>query len=162
MKSHPEIKTELLTKLYNSSKSLPEISEEVGITEQAIWQRLRMSGIKLRNHKEATILAFKNGRLKVQKGLNHHSWKGGRFKDRNGYIYINNGRKSEHRVVWEKANGKIPKGHIIHHLNGIRDDNRLENLCSLPRKRHSPITIIEPHQERIRELEKQLKKENLN
>jgi hypothetical protein len=34
----------------------------------------------------------------------------------------------EHRYVWEQANGKIPKGMQIHHINGIKDDNRLENL----------------------------------
>ena len=34
----------------------------------------------------------------------------------------------EHRIVWEKSNGKIPKGYVIHHKNCIQDDNRIENL----------------------------------
>lgn len=34
----------------------------------------------------------------------------------------------EHRYVWEQANGKIPTGHIIHHINGKKRDNRIENL----------------------------------
>lgn len=34
----------------------------------------------------------------------------------------------EHRVVWEQANGPIPDGGIIHHINHIRSDNRIENL----------------------------------
>lgn len=34
----------------------------------------------------------------------------------------------EHRYVWTQANGPIPKGAIIHHVNGVRGDNRLENL----------------------------------
>ena len=39
------------------------------------------------------------------------------------------GRKArEHHLVWEAAHGPVPKGLFIHHRNGIRDDNRLENL----------------------------------
>jgi len=160
MKSHPEIKTEYLIKLYKGGCSLPEISEMVGITNQAVWERLKRSGIKLRSPKESVELAYKRGRLIVPTGKNHHSWKGGRNKNKSGYIVIvvRQKRYFEHRIVWEDAHGKIPAGHIIHHLNGIRDDNRLENLCLLPRERHSPSTIIEPHQIRIRELEEQLTK----
>ncbi len=34
----------------------------------------------------------------------------------------------EHRLIWEDAYGAIPKGCPIHHRNGIKTDNRLENL----------------------------------
>jgi hypothetical protein len=34
----------------------------------------------------------------------------------------------EHRVVWEATHGSIPPGGFIHHLNGNKADNRLENL----------------------------------
>ncbi len=33
-----------------------------------------------------------------------------------------------HRLVWFESNGPIPDGHIVHHINGIRTDNRIENL----------------------------------
>lgn len=33
-----------------------------------------------------------------------------------------------HRLVWQAANGDIPDGLQINHRNGIKDDNRLENL----------------------------------
>jgi hypothetical protein len=62
----------------------------------------------------------------------------------------------EHIVVWEAANGHLPDGWVVHHLNGIRDDNRLENLQAMPRKRHSPTLIVKAHQKRIRELEAKL------
>ena len=35
---------------------------------------------------------------------------------------------SEHRAVWIIANGEIPKGMSIHHINSNKSDNRLENL----------------------------------
>jgi len=34
----------------------------------------------------------------------------------------------EHRYVWTQANGEIPKGMDIDHINGDKTDNRLENL----------------------------------
>ena len=34
----------------------------------------------------------------------------------------------EHRYIWETAFGPIPEGMYIDHINGVRHDNRLENL----------------------------------
>ena len=33
-----------------------------------------------------------------------------------------------HRYVWEQNFGKIPEGGVIHHINGNKFDNRIENL----------------------------------
>ena len=35
---------------------------------------------------------------------------------------------SVHRLVYETFFGEIPEGMVIDHINGIRDDNRIENL----------------------------------
>ena len=55
------------------------------------------------------------------------------------YIIIRNEkgyRVLEHRDVWEKSNGKIPEGNIIHHKNGNKKDNSIENLECLNIKEH--------------------------
>lgn len=75
-------------------------------------------------------------------GESHHNWKGGRYKDKNGYVRIyapdhpsvqdkRVGLKYvwEHRLVMEKHLGRLLHAHeTVHHINTIRDDNRIENL----------------------------------
>lgn len=66
------------------------------------------------------------------KGPNHPKWKGGRAEmTYDGYVRLYHGpgrRVYEHRYVWEQARGPIPPGYHVHHRNGIKTDNRLENL----------------------------------
>ncbi|MCJ7828976.1 MAG: HNH endonuclease [Dehalococcoidia bacterium] len=103
-------------------------------------------------------------RGKYQKGEGNPNWRGGKTHN-NGYIYLRTNRsgkkhcyQAEHIVVWEQANGRLPDGWVIHHLNGVRDDNRLENLAGMPRKQHNPLLITKPYQNRIRQLEAELSK----
>lgn len=48
-----------------------------------------------------------------------------------GYVLEKSGQAFvlQHRLVWSRIHGRpIPPGGIIHHINEIRDDNRIENL----------------------------------
>jgi len=58
--------------------------------------------------------------------------------NKKGYIYeywlLENGNTKldyQHRILWEKAYGKIPKGYDIHHLNKNKTDNRLSKRISI-------------------------------
>jgi DNA-binding CsgD family transcriptional regulator len=150
---------EKMLQMYADGMSAPDVGMAAGISAQSVYFHLTRLGAKVRTVSEANKLAYKNKKYLRRSGPNHHSWKGGCI-DKNGYkkIALGNGKQSsEHKVVWEKEHGPLPEGWIIHHLNGIRDDNRLENLLGIPRRRHSPSLIIDPFRKRILELESQIK-----
>lgn len=46
------------------------------------------------------------------------------------------GRVLQHRRVWFDVKGSIPDGHVIHHINGKKTDNRIENLELCDRSSH--------------------------
>lgn len=78
----------------------------------------------------------------------------------NSYIYcIYNGKRYlQHRAVMEKKLGRLlEKYELVHHLNGVRTDNREENLFLVDNHNHERNTVIKIYQKRILDLENKLK-----
>ena len=89
------------------------------------------------------------GRKRISKMNKGNTYKRGKGQGGNhlGYrvisFYVNGKQKfiPEHHLVFMKFNNlmEIPKGFIIHHLNGNRKDNQIENLIMISRKEHAKI-----------------------
>jgi len=83
-----------------------------------------------------------------ERGPKHPGWKGGKYKDsRSGYMMVyypghpayerKNSYIPEHRLVMEKIlNRYLNPNEEVHHINGIKDDNRPENLKLVVKKMH--------------------------
>lgn len=78
------------------------------------------------------LFEYKDGQLfwKVRKALCVKLGDSFGSKKPNGYVdgAIDRGLYRVHRLIWIWHNGDIPKGMLIDHINGIKDDNRIENL----------------------------------
>jgi hypothetical protein len=66
------------------------------------------------------------------------NWKGGRHIDLKGYVRLWDGNKYifEHHKVWIKVYGDIPKGYVIHHTDGNKENNNIDNLECMLKKEH--------------------------
>jgi hypothetical protein len=104
-------------------------------------------------------------------GDKHPQWKGGISLSKRGYISVcvspdspfismassnhNKGyRIAQHRLVMAQTIGRsLSKEEIVHHLNGIKNDNRPENLVIVTRHAHETKTFIRVLQREIRRLQ---------
>jgi len=99
--------------------------------------------------RQRTIIKGHHNKGKNFSGENNPSWKGGKYIDGYGYVWIHSpnhpnknsiGYVKEHRLVIEKYIGRyLRKDELIHHINLNPQDNRIENLQIITHSEHMKI-----------------------
>jgi hypothetical protein len=109
------------------------------------------------------------------RGEKHYNWRGGRNKTKFGYIDVKlfpgdffysmsdpHSYVKEHRLVMAKSLGRcLHDWEIVHHINGIKDDNRIENLQLVQEMQHNQVTKVESKIQRLEDRIIQLEAENV-
>ena len=132
LKKMRKLSYQQLLEISNSDSNYAELGKKYNVNEKTIR----------RNLKEYNLKKVKSIRVGKYKHLNRFGnkapdWKGGRFKGF-GYIFVyqpthpyhnKKGYVKRSRLIMEQHLGRYLKpNEVIHHINGIKDDDKIENL----------------------------------
>jgi predicted DNA-binding protein YlxM (UPF0122 family) len=120
----PDLKTtKEMYYLYCAGLSLAEVGKAFGVSRQTVYERFRKRSLPLRPRR---------------KPLPFIVWKNKKYSRRpNGYFAETRcGRRYLHQDVWVASKGEIPKGMQIHHKDGDKENNNLENLELIEASEH--------------------------
>jgi len=128
-------------RLHYPSERAEDIGAAIGKTKGSVQHKAH----RLNIHKDKA--GFFDARSKAMRGENSGNFKGYRRKTKKGYVALYkpdhpsagiDGLVLEHRYIMENALGfQLPDSFDVHHINGKKDDNRIENLVVMTHKAHT-------------------------
>ena len=112
---------------YQAGDSLVKVGEIFGVSRTTIRNYLKRRGIQRRSGRRPTGWRKRGGSYYI---------------DRNGYRGTTDREQHNaiiHRGCWEAYYGLIPEDNVIHHIDGDRLNNEIDNLVCLTRPEHRSI-----------------------
>lgn len=114
--------------MWAAGESQKAIGRRFGAAQPTISMALRREGVEAVSRRPS--------------GSRHGNWSGGRITTGDGYVIVmlekndplaemrsRGGYVREHRLVMARSLGRVlARNETVHHINGKRDDNRIENL----------------------------------
>lgn len=120
-----------------------DVGKAIGKSKQSVQHKAHRLGIGKSRE------GFFNVRSKARHENPGSKFKGYRRKTKRGYILryapdhpsaSKSGLVMEHRMIMEQALGFVlPKSFDVHHINGDKTDNRIENLVVLTHGAHTTL-----------------------
>ena len=122
-----------LAKRYGAGEGTYELARVYGVSQRTIWNHLQAAGVPTRP---------RSGQLGNKSRLGQHKPGGPLYSNNYDYLVTRdreNGQCLVHRACWQACRGPIPDGHVVHHQNGDRTDNRIKNLSCLTSGEHTRL-----------------------
>ena len=122
-----------MARRYEAGESTWALARAYSVSHETIGRRLRAAGVKMRPRGGPQGNRYGRGKA------GWHKRGGPLWVSKDGYL-ATHGREGKqchiHRGCWEAYQGPIPKGHVVHHIDGDQTNNAIGNLACMTNGEH--------------------------